>query len=136
MKMLKVTTMLLVAGILTLFSYANLRVRSEGEKQKSVELTSFLLTGNLDSVALYTLEKKIQSTKGVRSCSINARGKAACVIYYKDMISESSVASLLTEGSISKVTKKDLSATRGGCPVHQLGASFNRFMTLLDVRTQ
>ena len=135
MKILKISTMVLVAGFVALFSYANLRVLSEGEKQKMVELTSFRLTGNLDAMALSSLEKEIKTKEGVRACSINPKAKTACVIYYKDVISESQVTSLLTNSSIKSVSKKDLSAGGGGCPVHQVGASLNQLISTLDVRT-
>ena len=135
MKYLQVTAILRVSGFVALFAYANLRVLSEGEKLKMVELTSFRLSGNLDANAVASLEKEIKSTEGVRACSINTKAKTACVIYYKDMISESQVASLLTNNSVRNVSKKDLAASGGGCPVHQVGASIDKLLSMLDVRS-
>jgi hypothetical protein len=136
MKILKITTLVLIAGFMALAGYANFRVRSEGEKQKHVELTSFQLTGHLDAAALSALEKNIKATDGVRACAINAKSETACVIYYKDVISESRLASMLTSNSIREVSKKDLAASGGGCPIHKAGASFDQLISALDVRTQ
>src|SRR5687768_6867981 len=95
MKILKMTALVLGAIVLALFGYANLRVRSEGEKQKRVALTSFRLNGNLDESALDALEKNIKTTPGVRACAISAKHATATMIYYKDVISESKLSSML-----------------------------------------
>jgi hypothetical protein len=135
MKVLKITALVLAAGFLALFGYANLRVLSIAEKLKPVELTSFRLYGEMNEQTLADLEKKIENTEGVTACTINGKSETACIIYYQDIVSESMLTSLLTNKSTMRVEKKDLAASGGGCPVHQAGASISQLIAVLDLRS-
>ena len=136
MKILKITVIALAIGFVSLFGYANLRILSAGEKEKMVELTAFKLRGDFNPEKISALEKTIQQTSGVRACTINVKSQTACVIYYKEVVSETTLTQMLTGTAIQVAEKKDLAAAaKGGCPVHKAAASFTQLLTSLDLRT-
>ena len=133
MKTIKLTVLLIAAGIVVLFGYANVRQRSVTEKLKPVNLISFQLRGELIAEEVLILEKKISALPGVTACTVNQEGNTAAITFYPERITEHRLASLLaTEGNLT-VTPKEIVST-GGCPVHQAGTSFQKLLTSLDIR--
>jgi len=133
MKTIKIIALILAAGFAGLLGYANVRHLSVTEKLKRVHLVSFNLKGEINSTEALLLEKKVSTTPGITSCSVNKDGNVASVIFYPDQVTEQILASLLSNEGKLTVSGRKLSSSEG-CPVHQLSYSFHEFLTLLDVR--
>ena len=133
MKTIKLTVLLIAAGIVVLFGYANFRQRSVTEKLKPVNLISFDLRGDLREEERIILENKISASPGVTACSLNQKGNTAAITFYPDRITELRLAGLLADEGKLTVTTKEISSTPG-CPVHQVGTSFQKLLTTLDIR--
>jgi len=133
MKTIKLIFLAVAVGVVVLFGYANVRQRSVTEKLKPVNLISFQMRGNLNTEERLLLEKKISAVPGITACSLNKEGNVASVAFYPDRITGESLAGLLTAGGKLLVSPKEISPV-GGCPVHQIGTSFQKFLTTLDFR--
>lgn len=133
MKSLRMLSLSLVAMLAALFMYANVRQLSATEKLKSVHLASFMWGSNVTPEIKTSLQKKISSVPGVTACSINAEGDGAAILFYPDQVNESQLAGILSGTAHLAVAQKAL-PTSGGCPVHNLDASFSRFLSALDIR--
>ena len=134
MKTLKASLLILAAAFLGLFGYANLRILSAGEKQKPVELSSYIFQEEVDQLRSASLAKTFENMNGVKACAI--KGKSACLIYYKDVVSETQLISMFANAGITHIKKKDLSKSASGCPVHGMNASFYQLISMLDLRSR
>ncbi|HEY9048998.1 MAG TPA: hypothetical protein VIN08_24025 [Ohtaekwangia sp.] len=133
MKAMRFISAMLVVAFIALFAYANLRQLTITEKLKPVNLVSYSLTGNFDQHIRDNLERKINSVTGVTAFTINPEGTTASVIYHPGEVTEDALSVLLSE--YISIQKKELAST-GGCPVHQVSASFHQLITQLDLRTR
>ncbi|MBL0740282.1 hypothetical protein [Chryseolinea lacunae] len=133
MKRLRMLSLSLVAMFAALFVYANVRQLSATEKLKSVHFASFTWGSDVTPVTKLSLHQKINSVPGVTACSISQEGTGAAVIFYPDQVTETQLATLLATTTHLAVSQKEL-PTSGGCPVHNLDASFHRFISALDIR--
>ena len=133
MKTIKLIFLAVAAGVVVLFGYANVRQRSITEKLKPVNLISFQMRGDLSTEERLLLEKKISAVPGITACSLNREGNVASVTFHPDRITGESLAGLLSANGKLLVSPKEISST-GGCPVHQIGTSFKKFLTTLDFR--
>lgn len=133
MKTIKLIFLAVAAGVVVLFGYANVRQRSVTEKLKPVNLISFQMSGELNPEERLILEKKVSEVPGITACSLNKEGNVASVTFYPDRITGESLAGLLSASGKLQVSPKVISS-EGGCPVHQIGTSFQKFLTTLDFR--
>ncbi len=133
MKTIKLLFLVVATGVVVLFGYANVRQRSPTEILKPVNLISFEMRGDLNTEARLNLEKKVSAVPGVTACSLNKEGNVASITFYPDRITDHRLAGLLSDGGRLEVLPKEISSA-GGCPVHQLGTSFQKFMSSLDIR--
>jgi hypothetical protein len=133
MKTLRITSAILAVAFIALILYANLRHLSVTERLKHVQLVSFNLSGSLSDKSRVSLTEKISSSPGVTACSINPEGTIASVIYYPDEVDEATLNALLS--TQCNTEKRELAAV-GGCPVHQVNASVQQFVSMLDLRTR
>lgn len=130
MKILKIIAIVLVAGVLSAFAYANIRQLSPTEKLETVNLVSYKLTGGLTTEERTVLEKDIASTKGVTSCTINPEGDVASVIFHPEKIAKAELTGRLGKIAVNEIV---FPAT-GGCPIHAMNSSFTSFISVLDLR--
>lgn len=133
MRTLKILFFGVVIVLAAFFTYANVRSVSPTQQLKQVHLASFEITGALDTKDRIALEKKLSESKGVTACTINATGTLASIIFYPDVISTGSVTSILSNNNELAITERKL-AVSGGCPVHAVSASFDQFVSVLDLR--
>jgi hypothetical protein len=133
MRILKILFVIVAAAFVAVFTYANVRSISPTARLKQIHLASFKMNGESTSDERMSLEKKITAMKGVTACSINSSGTTASVTFYPDAISEQALASTLSNNSRLQIEQKEF-ATTGGCPVHAVTASFDHFMSSLDLR--
>jgi hypothetical protein len=131
MKTIKLLFIAISAGVVLLFGYANVRQRSATEILKPVNLISFQMQGDLNADARLTLEKKVRAVRGVTACSLNKEGNVASVTFHPDRITDIRLAGLLSDGGRLQVLPKEIPSA-AGCPVQQLGASLQKFVTSLD----
>jgi hypothetical protein len=133
MKILKYVTIAVVVSLIGAFAYANVRHLSPTERLKEVHLASFNMKGNLSAQERISLEQKVSRVAGVTACSINASATTASVIFHPDAVSVTNLTELLSNNNQLAVIQKEL-AVSGGCPVHAVSASFNQFLSVLDLR--
>lgn len=124
---------MVATAFVVVFAYANIRTLSPTEKLKQIHLASFKLKGEMSSAEVADLEKKVSNMSGVTACSINRGGTIASVTFHPDVVSEETLSATLSNNNQLGITKKEF-ATSGGCPVHQVSASVNHFLTILDLR--
>jgi hypothetical protein len=133
MRITKILSIIVVTAFVAVFTYANVRSISPTRRLKQIQLASFNMTGDLTPESRAALEKKVGAENGVTACSINSDGTTASVTFYPDIVSQETLASILSNDNKLSVGKKEF-ATTGGCPVHGVTASFDRFITSLDLR--
>jgi hypothetical protein len=133
MRTLKILFFGVVIVLAAFFTYANVRHLSPTQQLKQVHLASFRIAGELDANQRIALEKKMSKQKGITACTINSTGTLASVVFYPDVISASNLTTMLSNDNQLAVSKKEL-ATSGGCPVHAVSASFDQFVSVLDLR--
>jgi hypothetical protein len=133
MKIIKILSLCLGVAFIGLIGYANFRYKSPAEKLEKVQLASFKLTGNLTTEESVSLEKTVSGTLGVTACTLRENGNIASVIFIPKKITIEYLKELLSNNGKISVTQKQL-ATSGGCPVHKVNASLDRFIATLDLR--
>ena len=133
MRTLKFLSIGVVIVLVAVFTYANMRHLSPTQKLKEVHLASFQINGELNSDERSTLEKKLSQLKGVTACTINSTGTLASVIFRPDLVSAASLVNTLSNNNTLSISQRELAVT-GGCPVHAVSASFEQFMSTLDLR--
>jgi len=116
-----------------LFGYANLRTLSVIEKLKPVNLTSLRIEGAISTQGRLDLEKKISASPGVTACTLSNEGNVASIIFYPEQSSVETLTHLLSDNGKLTVSPIELPTT-GGCPVHKLNSSIDKFITVLDIR--
>ena len=133
MKKIKILSLSLVVVFAGLFAYANLRQLSITEKLKTVDLASYRLEGVMTPAERSALEQKISSLPGVTACSVNKEGRLASVLFHRQEIDETQLASVLSNKGQRQVAQKTLQ-TSGGCPVQGMNAALYTFISVLDLR--
>jgi 5,10-methylenetetrahydrofolate reductase len=133
MKAIKISTLVIVAGFVGLFGYANLRQLSVVEKLKPVKLISWDIAQSLNASEKQKLEQRISAVPGITACSFSKEGNVATVIFHPEKISESTVEAALLKEKKFDVSLRDLSAS-AGCPIHKINSSLYSFLSSLDIR--
>ena len=134
MKTIKIVTLVFLTGFIALFGYANLRRLSVIEKLRPVNLTSVKIEGAMSAQERIELERKISTSPGVTACSLSKDGNVASIIFYPEKTSVKKLNHLLSTDGKYLVSPIELSASGGGCPIHQLNSSIHEFITVLDIR--
>jgi hypothetical protein len=133
MRTLKFLSIGVVIVLVAVFTYANMRHLSPTQKLIEVHLASFKISGDLTSEERNALEKKLSQLKGVTACTINSSGTLASIIFHPDLVSSSSLVGALSNDNTLSISQRELAVT-GGCPVHAVTASFDHFISALDLR--
>jgi hypothetical protein len=134
MKLLKITIFSMLITAACVFIYANARRLSPVDRLKPVTVASFSILGLSDPEKEKFVHEKVSATIGVTACKINGAGNVASVIYHADVISEKDLQRLLSNAGPYDVDIKTFKSTGGGCPVHQVGNTFQSFINTLDLR--
>jgi hypothetical protein len=133
MKILKITSILLVSGMLILVLYANTRQLSPTEKLAPVNLVSFKMQRGLASAQASFLENNISKISGVTACTVSDDGTIASIIFHPDKITEQELASAFPLTGNIKATPIAFPTSRG-CPMHAVTGSVQQFISVLDLR--
>jgi hypothetical protein len=133
MRTLKFLSIGVVIVLAAVFTYANTRHLSPTEKLKEVHLASFQINGDLTAHERTVLEKKLSQLRGVTACTINSTGRLASIIFYPDVISTGNIVTVLSNNNRLAISQREL-AVSGGCPVQAVSASFDRFISVIDLR--
>jgi hypothetical protein len=99
MKILKIAVSVLIICITILTIYANVRPLSISEKLKSVNIAFINLHQPLEASMQVVLKNIIARTPGVTACSISSEGNMASIVFYPDVVSETSLIKLISEQS-------------------------------------
>jgi hypothetical protein len=134
MKKIKIIALIPFAAFISLGFYANFRTLTPGETVKPVHLTAFNIKPNTDVSESKDLKNQLASLKGVTACAIAREGDLVAVTYHPDEITEASLINLINNEKKYEVTLKEFPVVSGGCPVHKVSASFNDFVSALDLR--
>lgn len=133
MRTLKFLSFGVVIVLAAVFTYANVRHLSPTQQLKQVHLASFQISGHLNADQRIALEKTVSKQNGVTACTINSTGTLASIIFYPDLIDAQNLTKLLSTNNRLSIEQREL-AVSGGCPVHAVSASFDQFMSVLDLR--
>jgi hypothetical protein len=134
MRSLKIASIILCALALCLVAYANIRTISPSEKLKPVQLTTFVIQGELTDDTAQQLQKNLDLQEGITAAKVNVRGNLASIVHHTDVISQKELKNLISTATQSEVSLKKFEAKSGGCPVHAVGGSFSNLVALLDFR--
>jgi hypothetical protein len=134
MKTFRAIALVVTALAACIFLYANTRRVSPSRTLKPVALSTYQLVGTLNSESAKLLENQVEQLNGVTACSVRMEGMVASVVYYPDIISEASLKNSFTRHSLT-ASMKEFNTSGKTCPVHQIGSSFDSFLSALDLRT-
>jgi hypothetical protein len=133
MKFLKIVLLTLLAGIASIFIYANTRIISPAEKLQPVKLSAFSFSNPLSAEDARIVQQQISAVPGITACKVNHKTKMASVVYLAGKISEQHLVDQFRNyHTDAKV--KIFEPVKGGCPIHQVDNVVQAFIASLDLR--
>jgi hypothetical protein len=133
MKFLKIVLLTLLAGIASIFIYANTRIISPAEKLQPVKLSAFSFSNPLSAEDARIVQQQISAVPGVTACKVNCKTKMASVVYHADKINEQYLADQF-KNYHTDAKVKIFEPVKGGCPIHKVDNVVQAFVTTLDLR--
>ena len=118
LKFLKVSLIVLSAGVVSLLVWANWEAK--GYTQTHVADSEFIVydVSAFDSAnQQINLEKQISTIEGVSSCSYNSAKKFIGVIFYTSKISATALQDKISENLGFKAVQTSAPQQKSGCPV-------------------